>query len=151
MPLPCRWWPVLLIAFSLTCAIRGETKSSRAGHQSAGTKDVTPAALRDFVTFVYSRGLRGAPPHTIRGSIDWGTLFSTEHLVQSMTFAVTLTTLVCPAPQLLSNHFCSFYGRKKSGKRAVWSVWNSRFQRGLLLLEETISFWRANMVSHPVL
>lgn len=143
-PLVWRRRLVSLIAFSVTCAVRGGTERSR-----AGSKDASPTPPHDFVTFVHSRGLRGAPPHTIRGSIDWGTLFSAEHLVQSMTFALTLTTSVSTAPQLLSNHFCRFYCPKTSGKRAVWSVWNSRFQRGLLLFEETVSFWRSNLVSHP--
>lgn len=107
-----------LMAFSLTCAIRGdsEPESSRAGRRSAGGANVTRAPPHDFVTLVYSAGLRGALPRTIRGSIDWGTLFSAEHLVQSMTFAPTLTTSVSTAPQLLSNHSAVFIAWKRLGK-----------------------------------
>lgn len=126
-----------------------EPRAAGPASGSAGRRNVTPAPPDDFVTFVYSRGLRGAPPRTIRGSIDWGTLFSAEHLVQSMTFGLTLTTSVSTAPQLLSNHSAVFIAWKRLGKEP-FEVWNSRFQWGLLLFEESISFLRSNLVSHPM-
>lgn len=135
-PLP-RWRPVWVMAFSLTCAIRGETES---GEQPAGRRNVILAPPDDFVTFVHSLGLRGALPRTIRGSIDWGTQFSAEHLVQSMTFALTLTTSVSTAPQLLSNHSAVFIAWKRLGKGPFEVCETLDFSRAFCSLKNPFHF-----------
>lgn len=107
----------------------------RRNWEQPAEKNVTPTPPDDFVTFVHSRGLRGAPPRTIRGCIDWGTLFSAEHLVQSMTFGLTLTTSASTAPRLLSNRSAVFIAWNRLGKKSRLK-WNSTFQRGLSLSGE---------------
>lgn len=99
----------------------------RRNWEQPAEKNVTPTPPDDFVTFVHSRGLRGAPPRTIRGCIDWGTLFSAEHLVQSMMFGLTLTTSVSTAPRLLSKRSAVFIASNRLGKKSRLK-WNSTFQ-----------------------